>query len=288
MIAERAWLREGEQDGMRYALTPPDRILSGALGARTGAATGTSLDFSDYREYHPGDDLRRLDWNIYARSDRLTVKLFHEEVSPHVDILIDASASMALEPDKARASAWLAALLWTAARNGECTATGWSIADTVRSLGEGTRRPCEWEALVFEDGIDPLRTLNSTGGIWRRNGIRFLISDLLWQGEPEGAIRHVAANAAQVVVVQLLSADDVKPPPAGRWRLTDSEKGTTLDLFIDAATQARYRDSLRNLQNQWRDACRRHGAVFTVVTADELLNNRQPEALLQTGMLTMN
>jgi len=288
MIADRTWFREGELAGMRYNLITADKILSGAHGSRLGASTGSSLDFSDYREYHPGDDLRRLDWNIYARSDRLTVKLFHEEVSPHLDIIIDSSASMALDPgtSKAKATAWLAALLWTAARNGECTATGWSIADRIRSLGENARRPSEWEPLSFEAGSDPLRTISATGCIWRRNGIRILISDLLWQGEPSRAIKHLSENAAQTIVIQLLSEADINPPPAGRWRLVDSERNTSLDIFVDAATQAKYRNALRKLQLQWRDACRKHGALFTTMTAEQLLASGHPQALEQAGILS--
>lgn len=288
MIADKTWFREGELAGMRYTMIAADKMLSGTQGSRVGAATGSSLDFSDYREYHPGDDLRRLDWNIYARSDRLTVKLFHEEVSPHVDIIIDASASMAVtKSKKAKATAWLASLLWTAARNGDCTATGWSIADTIRNLGETSRRPSEWEELTFEDGIDPLRTLNATGSIWKRNGIRFLISDLLWQGEPSRAIKHLCENAAQVVVIQLLAEDDVNPPPTGRWQLIDSENNTNLNLFIDAATQMKYRNALQKLQLQWRDACRQHGAIFTTITAEELLKSGHPQALEQLGILSL-
>ena len=288
MIADRKWLREGELAGMRYTLIAADKILAGSHGSRVGAATGSSLDFSDYREYHPGDDLRRLDWNIYARSDRLTVKLFHEEVSPHIDIIIDSSASMALDQSaKTKATVWLAALLWTAARNGGCTATGWSIADTIRTLGESSRRPAEWEPLSFNAGIDPLRTLSATGSIWRRNGIRILISDLLWQGEPSRAIQHLCDNAAQVVVIQLLAENDCTPPPTGRWRLIDSENNSSLDLFVDAATQIKYRNALHKLQMQWRDGCRQHGALFTTITAEELLSSGHPKALEQLGVLSL-
>ena len=288
MTLPPAYLRNGELAGMRYTLTALDKILLGTLGSRTGSATGSSLDFSDYREYHPGDDLRRLDWNIYARSDRLTVKLFHEEVSPHVDIIIDASASMSIDPGaKANAAAWLSALLWTAARNAECTATAWSISDSIRPLGESTRRPSNWEPLTFESGSDPLRTLSSAGNVWRHNGIRFIISDLLWQGEPPRAVRQLAAGAAQIIVVQLLATDDINPPPTGRWRLTDSENESSLDLFVDAGVQAKYRNALQSLQRQWRDGCRRHGAIFTTITAEELLSSQRPVTLEQAGIISL-
>src|SRR3954467_7179365 len=115
-------LRKGEQLGLRYALQIPQVAASGQVGSRLGRRAGSSIDFQDYREYQPGDDLRFIDWGIYARSDRLSIKLFREEVTPHLDLLVDGSRSMNLEGSaKAVAAAKLTALLATAAANAQCT-----------------------------------------------------------------------------------------------------------------------------------------------------------------------
>src|SRR5215469_16728219 len=107
-------LRDGEKLGLRYALQIPQVAASGIVGSRLGRRAGSSIDFQDYREYQPGDDLRFIDWGIYARTDRLTVKLFREEVIPHLDLILDASCSMNL-PDTAKPGgvARLAAMLAT-------------------------------------------------------------------------------------------------------------------------------------------------------------------------------
>src|ERR1043166_6744305 len=103
-------LRDGEKLGLRYALQVPQVAASGWTGTRTGRRSGSSIDFQDYREYQPGDDLRFIDWGIYARTDRLTVKLFREEVTPHLDLVVDGSLSMNLESSaKGIATAQLAA-----------------------------------------------------------------------------------------------------------------------------------------------------------------------------------
>src|SRR5918992_1640874 len=70
-------------------------FLGGHSGSYASPRRGTSLEFADYRRYAPGDDLRYLDWGIYARSDRLYVKVFHEEVDLFAYVFLDASASMA-------------------------------------------------------------------------------------------------------------------------------------------------------------------------------------------------
>ena len=118
----RQALRSGEQLGARYALQIPQVAASGIIGSRAGRRAGSSIDFQDYREYEPGDDLRFIDWGIYARTDRLTVKLFREEVTPHLDLILDGSRSMNLEDTvKANAVAQLAALLATSAANAQCS-----------------------------------------------------------------------------------------------------------------------------------------------------------------------
>ena len=76
--------------GSAFRLALPREAMRGLGGARAGAAAGSSLDFLDFREYHPGDDLRRLDWSVYARTDREVVKLYREEVFPRLDVVLDA------------------------------------------------------------------------------------------------------------------------------------------------------------------------------------------------------
>src|SRR5438046_1394663 len=95
--AQHRYLIAGEQAGSRFALAAPRRVPMGAGGVHLSNRAGSSLEFRDHREYQPGDDLRRIDWSAYGRTDKLIVKLYREEVSPHVDVVIDGSRSMALE-----------------------------------------------------------------------------------------------------------------------------------------------------------------------------------------------
>src|SRR5438067_10290937 len=94
---DRHFLAEGERAGQRYRLGLPPRAPAGGAGVALAQRAGSSLEFRDYRDYQPGDDLRHVDWGAYARSDQLSVKLYREEVTPHADIVVDGSRSMALE-----------------------------------------------------------------------------------------------------------------------------------------------------------------------------------------------
>src|SRR5437764_367948 len=142
----REHLGEGERAGRRYALGLP-RLLRGQAGVAVGQRAGSSLEFRDYRDYQPGDDLRHVDWNAFARSDVLTVKLFREEVTPHLDLLVDDSRSMALEGSaKARATRGLAAFFAAAAANASFTCTPWRVGAGVEPLENAAAPSAAWGA----------------------------------------------------------------------------------------------------------------------------------------------
>ena len=88
-----------------YRLALGERRTRGPAGERLGKGTGASLEFQDRRVYAPGDDVRHLDWAAYARTDQMMVRLYREEVLPTVELLIDGSRSMAVDPDKAQLAA---------------------------------------------------------------------------------------------------------------------------------------------------------------------------------------
>jgi uncharacterized protein (DUF58 family) len=267
----RQALRDGEQLGLRYALQIPQVAASGLTGSRAGRRTGSSIDFQDYREYQPGDDLRFIDWGIYARTDRLTVKLYREEVIPHLDLILDGSRSMSLEGTaKASAAAKLSALLATAAANAQCTQAVWLSGEGFQRLANDTLTPSAWDKLE----LDSKRTLDQSFDILspklRRLGVRVLVSDLLWPGEPLQILRRLRDGAAALFVIQLLGRDDATPPEHGNLRVVDSETGEESEIYIDSSIAKQYSNNLAQLQQSWADACRQSGAQMTTLIAEDL------------------
>ncbi len=267
----RQALRAGEQLGTRYALQIPQVAASGIIGSRAGRRAGSSIDFQDYREYQPGDDLRFIDWGIYARTDRLTVKLFREEVTPHLDLILDGSRSMNLENTaKANAVAQLAALLATSAANAQCAQAVWLGGEGFKRLANDTLTPSAWDKLE----LDSQRTLEQSFEIlppkFRRLGVRVLVSDLLWPGEPIQLLRRLRDGAAALFVIQLLAREDVEPPEHGNLRVVDSETGDESEIYIDSSIAKQYAENLAQLQQSWDDACRQCGAHMTTIVAEDL------------------
>lgn len=282
----RQALQAGEAAGARYALVPPRQAVTGPAGEQLASHAGSSIDFMEHREYRPGDDIRRIDWSAYARTDRLIVKQYRDEVSPHVDLLLDGSRSMALaETPKARAAVGVAAALATSAANSGFTGAVWMAGATLRPIAGGRASPRGWMLPAF-DGREPLgEVLAASPTPFRRQSVRALVSDLLFAGSPRSTLRRLSEGAAQLVVVQVLAQADITPPRHGNLRVVDAETGAQRELFIDEPARERYRQRFEAHEAQWRQACRELGAVMVRLVAETVVEDWSLTELVREQVL---
>jgi uncharacterized protein (DUF58 family) len=273
-MKHRPALLEGEKLGLRYALALPQATLVGLRGEQLGKRAGSSVDFQDYRDYQPGDDLRHIDWNAFARTDQLIVKLFREEAQPHLDLILDTSGSMALKgTPKADALLKLAAIFSTAAMNARCSQAVWMTGEGFNRVGNDTEPPSAWAGIEVAGAHTFEESFAILPPALRRQGIRVLISDLLWPGDPLPTLRKLSEDAAALYVVQVLSEDDLEPPEPGNLELVDSETGETLNLYIDATIREQYHQTFIRFQQSWDNAARKTGAKLVTLTAENLENS---------------
>ena len=115
--------------------------------------------------------------------------------------------------------------------------------------------------------------------------MRVLLSDLLWDGDPLATVRPFAERAAMAVVVQVLAEADVRPPEGQSLRLVDSETDQVREIHVDAIAARRYREALARHQENWHQACRQAGAVFTSVVAETLLREWKLDELMAAEVL---
>lgn len=284
----RQYLQEGSQAGVRYALSVPQRVTLGTAGMHVGSRAGSSLEFKDHREYQSGDDLRRIDWNAYARSDKLIVKLYREEINPHLDIVIDGSQSMRLEDTpKCQATLGLAALFAEASANSGYTHAAWIVRNGCEKVANGANRPHVWDGIAF-DATEPLPALlNRTPPNWYRQGVRVLISDLLWMDNPLHTLQHLARNASTIYVIQVLARADMNPEDQGNLCFVDSETGELREIYVDATVTKRYRERLAQHQQNWHVACKQVGARLTTVIAEDAVSNWHLDGLLSEEILKL-
>ena len=282
----RQRLLDGERAGSRYALRTPRGLPAGMVGLHQGARAGSSLEFKEHRDYEPGDDLRHIDWNAYARSDHLVVKLFHEEVTPHLDVILDGSRSMALAGTaKAEAALGLAGFFAAAAGNAGFSQRVWLAHDGCGQLQSSVGRPDAWDLPVFDYRGSLADAFQRRPPLLRPRGMRLLISDLLWPGDPCPIVGQCAERGTALIVVQLLAAADDQPPERGNLRLIDVETEQPWELLVDEAALGRYRTALQRHQQLWRDACRQAGAMLTTLIAEDLLRDWRLDELVRAEFL---
>jgi uncharacterized protein (DUF58 family) len=242
----------------RWRLAGPSRPPRGPVGERLGAASGGALEFRDVRDYAAGDDVRRIDWRGYARSDVLRIRLHEEEISPAVDIVADLSPSMASSPEKAAALADLVeGFAYLAARGGgrprrlACGGVRFEDADAAALAGPGGELSLPRESL-------------------RPRGLRILVSDFLLPVDPAPLVRRLAAGASLTIVVQLLDPWELAPTLEGATALRDVEDGGRLEVDDAPAVLQRYRERLGRLCEAVRAASRSAGALHARVAAAPL------------------
>jgi uncharacterized protein (DUF58 family) len=252
------------------------RLTAGRMkGERRSLRRGQSVEFADYRNYSTGDDLRQLDWNVYARLEKLFVKLFVEEEDVMVHVLVDASASMDFgEPNKLdfarRAGAALAYL-------------GLANLDrvSVAFLGDGRAtvlRPLRGKARVFEvfGFLAAPRPERLTGlaaaardyaGRLRGRGPLVLVSDLLDPGYLD-ALRDLAGTRCQLSVLHVLAPEELDPDVAPDARLVDRETGQAIDVSGDDELVERYHARLHDWQTEIGQFVTRRGGSYVAVPSD--------------------
>jgi hypothetical protein len=267
---------------LRYSLAVPRQAPVNLSGSTLANRAGSSLEFKDHRAYEPGDDLRHIDWHAFARTDQLTIKLFREEMTPHLDLLLDSSRSMALEDTpKAGAAVALAAFFAGAASRAGYSHAVWMMGDHCQPVVNGSRSPLLWDGITFGHVGAPGQNMP----LWRPRGTRVMISDLLWLGDPLQTLRPLAERSAVTVVVHLLAQADVEPPEGQSLRLVDSETNEMREIHVDAVVARRYREALARHQENWHLGCRQVGAIYVRMVAEELLRNWNLDALVATEVL---
>ncbi len=265
------------------------KVFRGRMkGERRSRRKGQSVEFADFRNYVPGDDPRFIDWNTYARLDRLFLKLFLEEEDLHFHTLIDASNSMDFgQPSKLQYAKQLAAALGF-------VALVRSDRVKVETLGQAPAGPSPvfrgrrglWRMLDWIDQIEPGEKTSLAEGVKNfclRNsgkGIVVLISDLMDKNGYESALRYLLARNIDIYVLHLLSAEEIDPELQGDLRLVDCEDGDVAEITVSAPLLKRYKRTLAGLIDSAREYCTRRGIVYMMV------DNQVPLDELVTGYLT--
>ncbi len=269
--------------------------IAGLFGGNHKSRTfGSSCEFVDYRNYVPGDDITKIDWNAYARFETLYLKLYLDERQLHTKIYIDVSQSMAFgDGKKGEAALQIAATLAYLSvteldkvsvftiRGGEVTEVISAISGRERYFAEiGKLNGIEFGGDCFiSEGIMPTQ-------VGYGDGLSVIISDFLTDNNYENAIDYLADKKRDLLCVQVLSSEEINPKVRGKNIFYDSEDaGRMYRKNINRDIIKAYREAVRYVQDRIRDYCNARGAEYVLVRDDKPLAGLFFEQLTQLGVM---
>lgn len=270
---------------LEYLSIMSKRVFRGSLLAqRRTMQLGSGIEFSDHREYATGDDLRYLDWNVYARHGDLLLKRFQEEQDLHVYLMVDCSKSMGVgDPPKFDLARQLtAALAYIALADLDRIAVV-AFANDIISEFPVTRGKARILALMKY--LESLSTVGTDTNLSKavqgllhrgtRNGLVVVLSDLF---DPNGFARgfdQLRSRRFESHVLQLHDPKEADPKLLGDAELEDVENGSIRMVTINERMLRRYKQLFADHQTSVRDYCRRYGLSCTqspsIVPFDELV-----------------
>ena len=274
--------------------------LAGYFGGKHQVKTyGQTVEFADFREYQLGDDIRRIDWNLFSRFEKYFLRLYTDERQMQVQVFLDCSASMGRDNPKkgAYAVAVAAALGFLAVQNMDKLSINFlrgNASDNpygtivgknsfFRAIGEFTQLEFDGEA-DFEAGI---KNCPDTGD---NNGLSVIVSDFLTDSDWKKAVDYLLYKKRQVLLIQPLTPEELDPGYEGRVNLIDSEAtdmsdGRNMRLRITRTMQEAYTQALHEFLEDIRAFCTKRGVGFLTVSTEKPIERVFFGELLKAGVM---
>jgi len=263
-------------------------------GEKRSKKRGSSVEFADFRAYNMGDDLRRIDWNAYARFEKLYLKMFLEEEDLDITILIDASLSMQFGTPTSK----LAASLQIAGALGYVGLTNFDrvgaavFDEKIRGWFPPTRgRGAAGQLFRFLEGQEPAGAADLTAVAKRvalqarRSGIVIVISDFLLPDGYEAGLKTLLARGYEITAIQILDRHELEPDVVGDLKLVDVETGVMREVSVSDALLKTYKRNVDNYCAGLRAFCLRYGMNYLLVANDTPVDVVVTRLLRGTGIV---
>ncbi len=274
--------------------------LMGFFGGKHLVKTyGQTVEFADYREYQLGDDIRRIDWNLYSRFEKYFLKLFTDERQMHVQIFLDCSASMGKDDPQKRsyAIALAAALGFLAVHNMDKLSINLIRGDASENpFGSLVGKKAffnaigKLEEMEFGGDADIGKAIQNCPTSGSNDGLTIIISDFFTENDWKKAIDYLTFKKRQVLVMQLITPEELEPSYSGRFDLLDCESENLLDdknmkLHITRNMQLAYDEAVKDFMANIKEFCAYHGVGCLTVNTGESLEKALFGQLLQSGVI---
>jgi len=263
----------------KMRLCPRRRQTNRSRGEHHASKGGTSTEFADYRDYVAGDDVRYVDWNIFARLERPYVKLYRHEEEMHVVSIVDASSSMQFEGKFERAKQLAAAFGLMGLMNVErvssfvCNHVGSEPVFLPPCSGRVSRRRL-FEFLENIEGGGDFPIEQAVEAVLRRHrgrGIAVILSDFLTFGDLERPLNMLYSAGLEVFAIQVLAPGEINPELTGDVRLVDCETGRTVDVTSAGDLLGIYEEHRAALEEELALLCRQRSGRFLSISSRDPL-----------------
>jgi uncharacterized protein (DUF58 family) len=252
-------------------------VRSRAFGDHLSKRKGSGAEFLEHRPYAAGDDLRRLDWAVFARTGEPTIKLFRAEEDTCMRIFIDTSASLLQgSPSKLDTARRIAAAVGYVALASSERAQVLSGGESLKLMSTpargrgGVLRLMNELAGIHANGKGDLATcLSAARKVSREQSVFVVISDFFDAGPVSETLTSLASDGHTLLLVQVLSIEEASPSLEGDYTLVDSETGEDLSLTVDEASIAEYAGRLAALFESLQKIARRSGGTALQVVGSE-------------------
>lgn len=260
---------------------------------------GATVEFADYREYVLGDDIRRIDWNLFSRFEKYFIKLFVDERQMHIQTFLDCSASMQ-KADNSKAVYAMrvaAAIGYLSVRHMDRTSIrlikgdkAEDLCGTITGKNAFFRGIGKFDSLQFAGESDLEKAIISCPSPGSDNGLTVIISDFLTSSNWKKAVDYLLFHKRQVMLIQVLSPEEMDPTFNGRVRLVDMEIEDPTDerhlkMKITKSHIKAYKEALKDFIDDIKHFCSSREVDFISTTCDEPVEKLLFDRMLKTGII---
>lgn len=282
-------------ENLTFQTTKPMRGFFG--GNHKTNAYGQTVEFADFREYVLGDDIRHIDWNLYSRFEKHYIKLFVDERQMHTKIFLDCSASLKkIDDQKANLMLKIAASIgYLTIHNMDRLSYYEMHESTAKNLvglitsKQGFYKSIEpLENIQFKGSVDIESSILSVKNS-SNDGLTIIISDFLTDSNWKKAVDYLVYHKREVLLIQILSKEDIQPKFSGRMRLMDVESIDLLDdrnlrMNITKGHMQAYQAALSDYLEDMKTFCSKKGVHLIQTTSDEAVEKVVFKELLKVGI----
>ncbi len=275
--------------------------LGGYFGGKHLVSTyGQTVEFADYREYMLGDDIRRIDWNLFSRFEKYFIKLFTDERQMHVQIYLDCSGSMGkVNPKKGAYAIAVAAAIGYLAIHNMDKVSFHLIKGNVAENPFGTivgkqaffRAMNTLDQIEFEGDANISSAIIGNPTTGTGDGLSVIVSDFFSDEDWRRGVDYLLYKKKQILLTQVFSPEEVDPSYTDRVNLIDSESTDMADprnmkIRINKSMQLAFREAVDAFYADIRDFCKRRDAGFIALNCEKPIERELFSELLKRGTVS--